>query len=33
MLIHHPINSKNYAAAYYQTLEEFPGTLVPEEIQ
>ena len=30
---HHPINSRNYAAAYYQTLEEVLGTMVPEKIQ
>ena len=27
---HHPINSKNYAAAYYQNLEEVRGPLLPE---
>ena len=26
---HNPINSTNYAAAYYQTLEEVPGPLGP----
>ena len=26
-----PIKSRNYAAAYYQTLEEVPGPLVPEK--
>ena len=26
-------NSKNYAAAYYQTLEEVPGSLLQEIIQ
>ena len=30
---HHPINSRNYAAAYYQTLEEVPGPLLPEKNQ
>ena len=30
---HHPINSINYAAAYYQTLEDVPGLLVPEKTQ
>ena len=29
----HPINSRNYAVAYYQTLEEVPGPLLPEKIQ
>ena len=29
---HHPINSRNYAAAYYQIFEEVPGLLVPEKI-
>ena len=28
---HHPINSRNYAAAYYQTLEEVRGPLLPEK--
>ena len=28
---HHPINSINYAAAYYQFLEAFPGPLLPEK--
>ena len=27
----HSINSKNYATAYHQTLEEFARTLVPEK--
>ena len=25
---HHPINSRNYAAAYYQTSKEVPGPFV-----
>ena len=29
----HPVNSRNYAAGYYQTLEEFPGPLLPEKIE
>ena len=28
---HHPINSRNYAAAYYQTLEGVRGPLLPEK--
>ena len=28
---HHPINSRNYAAAYYETFEEVPGPLLPEK--
>ena len=28
---HHPINSRNYAAAYCQTLEEVRGPLLPEK--
>ena len=32
--VHHdPINSRNKAAAYYQTLEEVPGPLLQEKIQ
>ena len=27
------MNSRNYAAAYYQTLEEVPGPLLPEKNQ
>ena len=27
----HSINSRNYATAYHQTLEEVPRTLVPEK--
>ena len=30
---HHPINSRNYATAYYQTLEEVPGPVLPEKTQ
>ena len=30
---YHPINSRNYAAAYYQTLEEVPAPLLPEKVQ
>ena len=30
---HHHINSRNYAAAYYQTLEEVRGPLTPEKIK
>ena len=30
---HHPMNSNNYAAAYYQTLEEVPWHLLPRKIQ
>ena len=30
---YNPINSRNYAAAYYQTLEEARGPLLPEKIQ
>ena len=30
---HHSINSRNYAAACYQTLEEVPGPVVPEKTQ
>ena len=30
---HLSINSRNYAAAYLQTLEEVRGPLVPEKIQ
>ena len=30
-VVRHPINSGNYAAAYYQTFEEVPGPLVPEK--
>ena len=30
---HHSIYSINYAAAYYQTLEEVSGPLVPERFQ
>ena len=30
---HHPFNSRNYAAAYYQTLEEVRGPLLPEKIK
>ena len=30
---HHPINSRNYAAAYYQTLEEVRGPLLKEKNQ
>ena len=29
----HPINSRNYAAAFYQTLEEVPGPLLPEKFK
>ena len=28
---HYPINSENYEAGYYQTLEEVPGPLLPEK--
>ena len=30
---HHPINSRHYAEAYYQTLEEIQGLLLPEKNQ
>ena len=30
---HHHINSRNYAAAYYQTAEEVRGPLLPEKIK
>ena len=30
---HNPINSRNYAAFYYQTLKEVPAPLLPEKIQ
>ena len=30
---HDPINSRNKAAAYYQTLEEVPGPMLQEKIQ
>ena len=30
---HHPINSRNYAAAYYQTLEEITVPLVLQKNQ
>ena len=30
---HHPINSINYAAAHYHTLEEVRGPLLPEKNQ
>ena len=30
---HNPIDSRNYAAAYYQTLEKVPGPLLQEKIQ
>ena len=29
----HSINSRNYAASYFQTFDEVPGPLVPEKIQ
>ena len=32
-IAHHSINSRNYAAAYYQILEEIPGPLLPEKIK
>ena len=32
-VVHNPIIFKNYAAAYYQTLEEVPGPLLPEKAQ
>ena len=28
---HHSINFRSYALAYYRTLEEVPGPLVPEK--
>ena len=30
---HHSINTRKYAAVYYQTLEGVPGPLMPEKIQ
>ena len=30
---HHPINPRNYAAAYYQNLVKVLGPLLPEKIQ
>ena len=30
---HHPINYRNYAAAYYQTLEEVPWPLLREKFK
>ena len=30
---HNPFNSRNYSAAYYQTLEEAPEPLLPEKNQ